>query len=186
MRNDIVDMEKTAMAPFQVKTLKLSLQVNQPGSICLFPRVVYIDDLGKTETCNANSVRITAQAVAPSTEVQRIAELPQFKFKFKSDEALKALDFLVKALFDDYVNGKLPLERSGWRTLMELVKKGKISRYGAYRSHGYGRKAISELERSGLVEAKIFSGERGRGGRILKVRIAYWNEALKGRLFGEK
>lgn len=186
LRNDTIDAKETAMTPFQVKTIKLSLQANQPGEIKLDPKVVYIDDLGKTQTCTANSVCITAQAAATSTEAEKVAELPKFEFKFKSEDAQKALDFLIKAFLDDYVNGKLPLERSGWRTLMELVKKGKISRYGAYRSHGYGRKAVSELEQRGLVEARIFSGERGRGGKILKLRVSYKNEALKGRLIAEK
>ncbi len=65
---------------------------------------------------------------------------------------------------------------------MDLVKNGKISKYGAYGFQGQGRHVVSELQNRGLVEARVFSGERGRGGKILKLRIAYNNEALKGRL----
>jgi hypothetical protein len=31
----------------------------------------------------------------------------------------------------------------------------------------------------GLVETRIFPGERGRGGRILKMRVFYEKETLK-------
>ncbi len=34
---------------------------------------------------------------------------------------------------------------------------------------------MSELERRGLVEARIFPEERGRGGDITRVRVAYEN-----------
>jgi hypothetical protein len=43
---------------------------------------------------------------------------------------------------------------------------------------GRGR-AVSELERRGLVETRVFLGERGRGGKILKMRISYDKETIK-------
>ena len=62
---------------------------------------------------------------------------------------------------------------------MDLVRRGKVSRYDAYGSHGYyGHRAISELEHLGLIETRVFSGERGRGGKILKIRIKYENQNL--------
>jgi hypothetical protein len=41
------------------------------------------------------------------------------------------------------------------------------------------RKAISELECRGLIETRLFDGERGRGGRILKARTVVENEIVK-------
>ena len=41
------------------------------------------------------------------------------------------------------------------------------------------KRYISELEKRGLVEIRFFSGERGRGGRILKMRPAYEKEIIK-------
>jgi hypothetical protein len=38
---------------------------------------------------------------------------------------------------------------------------------------------MSELERRGIVESRIFPGERGRGGNIWKVRIPYDKEIIK-------
>ena len=59
---------------------------------------------------------------------------------------------------------------------MDIVKETKVSKHAVYdsaRKRGY---AIAELERSGLIEAKVFTGERGRGGCILKVRVAIEKE----------
>ena len=40
-------------------------------------------------------------------------------------------------------------------------------------------RALIELESRGLVEARFFPGERGRGGKILKLRVAYEKEIIK-------
>ncbi|HEY5620437.1 MAG TPA: hypothetical protein VIK88_02135, partial [Candidatus Bathyarchaeia archaeon] len=48
--------------------------------------------------------------------------------------------------------------------------------------YGYrGRKGhvLTELERQTLIEIRIFPKERGRGGKITKVRIAYDNALIK-------
>jgi len=50
------------------------------------------------------------------------------------------------------------------------------SLYG--RHGGYGA-AIEELLSRGLVETRIFSGQRGRGGEVVKVRISYGIEPVK-------
>jgi hypothetical protein len=39
-----------------------------------------------------------------------------------------------------------------------------------------------ELENRGLVEARVFPKERGRGGKITKVRIFYEKEIIKRRI----
>lgn len=39
--------------------------------------------------------------------------------------------------------------------------------------------ATSELEKRGLVDDRVFLGERGRGGRIFKIRLAYEKETIK-------
>ena len=39
--------------------------------------------------------------------------------------------------------------------------------------------ALRELVHRGVVERRIFPGERGRGGKIVKVRIDYDREPVK-------
>ena len=48
-----------------------------------------------------------------------------------------------------------------------------------YSAHGGMGSAVSELEKRGLIEVRVFPGERGRGGRILKMRPAYEKETIK-------
>jgi hypothetical protein len=74
---------------------------------------------------------------------------------------------------------KLPLEKSGWRTLVDIIKNGKIPMSNVYGRNGRLGKAISELEHRGIVEIRYFKGERGRGGNILRLRISYEKEPIK-------
>jgi hypothetical protein len=74
---------------------------------------------------------------------------------------------------------RISLERSGWRTLMQIVKNGNVPKSQVYGSGGRRGQAISELETRGLIETRVFPGERGRGGRIVKARISYKKETIK-------
>ena len=112
-------------------------------------------------------------------EEKNFVESVPAKLEFKSTVAKKAFAFLVNAFTEDYVRRKLPQENSGWRTLMDIVKDGHVSQYSVYGSRGHRGLAISELERLGAVEVRIFVGERGRGGEILKIRVAYEKESVK-------
>ena len=62
---------------------------------------------------------------------------------------------------------------------MDVVRDGKVSKYSVYGSTSIRGQAIAELERMGIAETRIFAGERGRGGEILKVRVAYDKEAVR-------
>lgn len=180
IRNDTIDVNSQALQPFQVRTIKLNLQAEAPGEINLDPRIVYIDDLGKTKTCNANKVSIKIQEAAEvSTDDERLSKLPEIKIK--SNSAQLVCNFLLKAYWDDCNVQKLPSEDSGWRTLMVIVKEARVSKHSMYGRAGRCGPATSELERLGLVESRFFPGERGRGGRVLKLRICREREQLKSR-----
>ncbi len=62
---------------------------------------------------------------------------------------------------------------------MQITKQAKVSKSSVYGARGRRGPAVSELERRGLVETRVFPGERGRGGRILKMRISYEKETIK-------
>jgi tetratricopeptide (TPR) repeat protein len=179
VQNSLVDLRKEALTPFKVKTVKLSLKAKQLGEISLAPKLVYIDDLKKTTTSVINKVTITVVPAVISAESETL-ELP--RIKFKSDDAERALDFLIDAFREDYTKQRLPLQESGWRTLMDVVKKGQASKHSMYGRSGKGGAATLELGYLGLVESRFFRGERGRGGRILKLRIYPEKEYVKRRL----
>lgn len=63
------------------------------------------------------------------------------------------------------------VRRARWRTLMDIVHGAKVSRYNVYYfPHSQGQ-AITELQCASLIEVRVFEGERGRGGKIVKVRV---------------
>ncbi len=62
---------------------------------------------------------------------------------------------------------------------MRIVNDGKLPKSSMYGFRGRKGRALIELESRGLVEARFFPGERGRGGKILKLRVAYEKEIIK-------
>jgi hypothetical protein len=68
---------------------------------------------------------------------------------------------------------------------MNIVKNARISKRAVYGANGLNGRAISELERRGLVEIRVFPGERGRGGLIQKARVSYEKETI-ARLVDER
>ncbi len=76
------------------------------------------------------------------------------------------------------------LEKSGWRTLNEIITQGQIPKSSVYGAGGGRGRDISELERRGIVESRFFQGERGKGGNILKVRVPYAKETIKRHING--
>jgi hypothetical protein len=100
-------------------------------------------------------------------------------FKFKTEAARLVFDHLVNAFVEDYMKRRLFIEKAGWRSLVQIVKNARVSLRSVY---GDGRRrgsAISELERRGFIEIRVFTGQRGRGGRITKARISYEKETMK-------
>ncbi|MDD1776106.1 MAG: hypothetical protein LUP94_01990 [Candidatus Methanomethylicus sp.] len=100
-------------------------------------------------------------------------------FEFTTDAAESAFSYTLDAFVKDYMHEKMALEKSGWRSLMDVVKYGKVPKSSIYNAQGGIGNAITELERRGLVEIRVFPGERGRGGRVLKLRLAYEKEIIK-------
>ncbi len=100
-------------------------------------------------------------------------------FKFKVSRSSKVFDYLVSAFVDDHMVRKMQTEKSGWRSLVELSNDTRIPRSVIYgRTGGLGA-PVDELVRRGLAEVRIFTGERGRGGKIMRVRVAHEREPVR-------
>jgi tetratricopeptide (TPR) repeat protein len=162
--------ERMEIGAFKVEIIKLKVQISKAGVFNLSPQVIYIDNEGETRTCQVKPITITVQSELSITKEEEAAT-PISKIKFESESAQKAFDYLVKAFVDDNFQRRLPKERCGWRTLNQIVKQAKISQYSMYKSKGRTGLALNELEKLGLIEIRIFFGERGRGGKIKKVRV---------------
>jgi hypothetical protein len=120
----------------------------------------------------------TLQELKGATGEKETVQAP-LVFEFKTEAARLVFDYLVRSFIEDYMKRRLFVEEAGWRSLVQIAKDARVSSrsvYGDGRQHG---SAMSELERRGLVETRIFPGRRGRGGMITKARVFYEKETMK-------
>jgi tetratricopeptide (TPR) repeat protein len=160
-----LNLQGRALGPLKSEAIILSVQARTPGAFTLSPRVIYVDEAGTFQSSTPEPVTLHVQ--------------PQSTFEFRTNAAQKTFHFLLQAFIEDYMRTRLSLDTSGWRTLMAIVKATRIPRSSVYGARGRSGHALAELERRGLVETRIFPGERGRGGRIRRVRIAYDKEPIQ-------
>jgi tetratricopeptide (TPR) repeat protein len=157
------------LAPLSVLSIKFSIQTAQLGTYRLAPQITYMDNSGQTKHSTTRTVEVNVGSTP--IQISKIDSNENKKYiNFTSESAKAIFIFLQKSYQQDYQQMKLPQERSGWRTLMEIVRGARVSRYSVYGSSA-GSQAIAKLQSSRLVEVRIFEGERGRGGRIIKVRV---------------
>jgi hypothetical protein len=182
IQNSSIKMNKKRIDPFQVETIKIKMSFEKAGVYNLDPILYYINDLGKPGTEKAKPITITVKLGPFEEKTKSVAELLRGKLEFKSEAAEKAFNFLVSAFERDYLGRRMPMEKSGWRTRMEVVRNAKVTMYSMYGRSGQGGEVTSELVDLGVVESRFFFGERGRGGRVLKMRICYEKEPVKQRV----
>jgi tetratricopeptide (TPR) repeat protein len=174
-----LEMGGREIGTFRVETIKLTVKVVREGVLSLNPKVIYVDALGESKTCKPQPIKIIVNPRIASPREKMVVETKPAKLEFKSEAAQKAFDFLVKAFVEDYFRKRLPRERSGWRTLMNIVKQAKVSQYSMYGTGGRPGLVTAELEKLGVVEVRVFFGEKGRGGKILKLRVSSGKENVK-------
>jgi len=149
----------------KVESIRIWVKASESGIFRISPRIICIDELGKFKVCQPNPTTVTIH--------------PPRKFEFKRNDTQRVFEYLTKAFIEDYMRRKLVLEKSGWRTFMQIIKNTKISKSSLYRAKSHRGPAILELEKRGIVEVRIFPGERGRGGKIMKARISYEKDIVK-------
>ncbi|HKW04197.1 MAG TPA: cyclic nucleotide-binding domain-containing protein [Nitrososphaerales archaeon] len=99
--------------------------------------------------------------------------------QFKLDIATRVFDSPLDFFIEDYMLKKYIAEKSGWRTLAEIASRTRISHSALYGKHSTIGTSLDEPIRRGLIETRIFPGERGRGGEVLRLRIAYDKEPIR-------
>ena len=173
-----ITFKERTLNPLQVETLNLTAQPMKLGDFKLTPSITYIDSHGKTKLTQSKTIQITVHPLTVKIEKEKTNTQNPPIFEFRCEAAQKAFDFLLNSFVNDYARLKYPKERCGWRTLMDVVKAAKISQYSLYGQSNRKGEAMLELERSNLVETRLFTGERGRAGRVLKIRVIHENESV--------
>ena len=88
-------------------------------------------------------------------------------------------DYLEDAFIADYYSKKSAPEASGWRSFVDIARQTKIPQSAFYKREAKDSGGLGELQRMGLVEIRFYTGERGRGGKITRARIAYDKEEIR-------
>jgi hypothetical protein len=119
------------------------------------------------------------EMVIQDTNQPAVADRDQIMYLFKTAASSKTFEFLVTSFISDYMHQKMSSENSGWRTLTEIINGARVSKFSVYGANRRKGRTLLELEGRGLVEVRVFYGERGRGGKIVKTRICYEKDPVK-------
>ncbi len=184
IQDGLVKFKDNRLEPFEVSTLKLSFQAPSAGTFALMPQVRYVSD-EEEESKTSEPKPITINIITPHLNESENTNQIEPQIKFKSDTSRQIFGYLVSAFNDDHTRRRFTQEQSGWRTLMEIAKEAKVSKNRLYRSPGQHGSAIAELELQEIVETRLFQGERGRGGKITKVRVAYEKTNVRREIYQE-
>jgi tetratricopeptide (TPR) repeat protein len=158
-------LSKKEIGSFKIQTIKLRMAFSKPGTYVLNPVLYYSDDLGKIKIKKSKPIEIkTEEKMQPFGKAE-------YTLEFNSTASEKAFHFLTSAFKEDYFTLRLPEEKSGWRTMMDVVRKAHVTVYNMYGRSGSGGKTMLELGHLGIIETRFYNSERGRGGHILKIRI---------------
>jgi CRP-like cAMP-binding protein len=130
------------------------------------------------ETTRRNR-EIAVQSSRRTEEMAKQLPAEETAVEFTSEKTGVLFDSLVKSFTEDYMLKRLYLDQAGWRTVGDLAKATKIPHATLYGKHGNYGPFLAELLSRGLVETRVFTGQRGRGGEVLRARIAYDKEPVK-------
>jgi len=180
VEDGVISLKGLRLNPFDTAEIPVLLKTNRPGEFVIQPRIHYLDEQGRYRQHQPQPVTITVQDLSVEARARvQVVETAPVEFQFRTPRAEAAFNYLVNAFIEDYMAKRLYLDQAGWRALTQIAEMAKIPISSVYgRRGGYGA-TISELLSRGLVEARIFAGQRGRGGEVAKVRISYDKEPVK-------
>ena len=120
-------------------------------------------------------------------EVQVIERRGVNDFDFATQKERDLFSYLAKEFIQDYMVRQLHSDMCGWRSLVDISTDVRIPKSSLY-TRGGGGEALGQLLRRGLLERRLFHGQRGRGGTVTRVRVNYEKEPVRehvGRLAKE-
>lgn len=119
-----------------------------------------------------------ASLSSPQSSVASPSELQEY-VSLLGKEATIVFQYLLKSFIEDYSTYKLSIDQSGWRTRVEIAEKTNLPQTVLYSRDSKYSPILKELLSKGLVEQRFYEGHRGRGGEVVKLRIAYEKELVK-------
>jgi TolB-like protein/Tfp pilus assembly protein PilF len=123
---------------------------------------------------------LSGEERAEQTVNYRSSSSSSVHFEFKTKNSAPIFDYLAKSFVHDYMTRRFAKDDSGWRSLSDVARNT-----GMPVSVIYGKQknqlspAVQELLQRGFVEERFFRRERGRGGEVMRLRVAYEKEPIK-------
>ena len=161
LKDGSLDMKGQRINPLSTESIRIGVKVTGFVGVNLSPQVVYVDELG-----NFRSIQVEESKILPIVD-------------FESEAARVIFNYLIEAFVDDFAKRRLTVEKSGWRSLPQMIRGTGVSKRSLYGTGGRLGSGLSELQRKDLIDLKTFRGERGRGGRILRARIHHEKELVR-------
>jgi len=125
-----------------------------------------------------SSIGITTLG-APANQPPIATNESGFSFEFESDKSRTIFDKLASDFLVDYMVRNYMQEKSGWRSIVEIAHETNLPLSSLYSRTGGVALPFRELMKRGIIEMKLLPGQRGRGGEVTKMRIAYEKEPVK-------
>ncbi len=176
-----VNFKGHRMDPFETLDIEMKIKPSRVGEFTFQPTVLYLDESNTYRRYQTNS---SVFRVVPSIGREGRSESQSAEtggeIKFDNPTTKVVFDCLLSAFIEDYMVRKLFMDQAGWRSLTKVSDASRIPHSSLYGKQG-GRfgPSIEELLSRGLAETRVFTGQRGRGGEVIRVRIAYGKEPVK-------
>ena len=102
------------------------------------------------------------------------------KISFGDPKSKQIFEFLEEAYVKDDETLRMPLEKCGWRSVVQIAQGTGLTPATLYGSKpGRIGNELQLLLKDHLVEFRYFSGERGRGGEVMRFRISFPGDKLR-------
>lgn len=181
-----VNLAGKRLEHLQTFKLKIALTASSEGVYSIRPRVFFADDKGnyRSLTIPAASVTVLGIESAKDNSQALVGVVPEkiplpSGLQFETERSKSVFNYLIREFLRDYITKRFNMESAGWRTLMQTVREVRIPKSSLYGAQGRVGPVLAELARRGLVETRVFSEQRGRGGTIRRVRVAYDNVIVR-------
>jgi len=157
-----------SISPLGVRSVRLKLRALEASVLKVFlnPKIFLSTQSGELFE------------IMPSSPTFIHAKLA-LEFKFDETEKQAIFTCLVKAFIYDYMVLKSREDQSGWRTLPQIIHECKLPSFSVYSRKGGVSTKLEELSKRGLIDKRVSVGERGRGGEVLRIRVAYDRDVIK-------
>ncbi len=174
VKNDSIDVKGKRLGPLKTEEIRLVVRAMVPGVSVVSPEIRYLDESGEYRKYRIEGADVVVKEPHLPDWLRGPVplQIPQ-EFRFETERTREVFEVLAKSFWDDYVVQGLFVDKAGWRSLMQLVRDTRLPRSAFYGSGRRKGPVWTELERLKLVEVRQFPEERGRGGTVTKIRLAY-------------